>query len=89
MKKILNGCLVLIFSASLWAAEPLLNINNATQTELEMLKGIGPVLAERIIQYREKNGTFSDVFQLSEISGISGTWVKKHQESIKLSDSGF
>ncbi len=85
MKRFLNGCMALLFSASLWAAEPL-NINSATKTELETLKGIGPVLAERIIQYREKNGEISDVTKLSEISGISGRWVEEHHQSISVSN---
>ena len=46
------------------------NINTATQTELETLTGIGPSLAEKIIQYRKKNGSFKKVEELKNVSGI-------------------
>ncbi|GAA3914138.1 helix-hairpin-helix domain-containing protein [Litoribacillus peritrichatus] len=85
MKKLIVGCWVLLFSLSLWAIEPV-NINNASKEELESLKGIGPVLAERIIQYREENGGFSEVHQLAEISGISDKWVQTNLQVVQLSD---
>lgn len=58
------------------AAEPhytddgLLRINYATQKELETLPGIGEVLASRIVEYREKNGSFSRLSTLKAINGI-------------------
>ncbi len=47
-----------------------LDINTATAIELEALPGIGPVLAQRIVQWREDNGTFTDVEVLGEVTGI-------------------
>ncbi|MEG3070033.1 MAG: helix-hairpin-helix domain-containing protein [Candidatus Syntrophopropionicum ammoniitolerans] len=41
------------------AAGGQVNINDADQTQLETLPGIGPALAQRIIQHREANGPFS------------------------------
>ena len=46
------------------------NINTATQTELETLPGIGPSLALRIINYREENGKFSNIEEIKNVSGI-------------------
>lgn len=46
------------------------NINSATQTELETLQGIGPSLANRILEYREKNGKFKKIEELKNVKGI-------------------
>lgn len=48
----------------------LVNINTATQKELESLPGIGPVSAQRIIEYRNRVGTFRSVEELENVKGI-------------------
>lgn len=48
----------------------MVNINTATQTELESLPGIGPSLALKIINYRKENGKFSSVEEIKNVSGI-------------------
>ncbi len=48
----------------------LVNINTATQDQLETLPGIGPVTAQAILQWRTDNGAFSAVDELLEVSGI-------------------
>lgn len=48
----------------------LININTATQTELETLDGIGPSTAKKIIDYREENGNFNSVEEIQNVSGI-------------------
>ena len=47
-----------------------LNLNTATQAELELLPGIGPVLAQALLDYRDSFGGFSAKEQLKEVSGI-------------------
>lgn len=47
-----------------------LDLNTATAAELQTLPGIGPVLAERILDYRAEIGGFSTVEQLMEVRGI-------------------
>ena len=47
-----------------------MNINTATLDQLEALPGIGPVLAQRIIDYRDQHGAFHAVEDLLNVSGI-------------------
>jgi competence protein ComEA len=53
-----------------WRPDGRLDINRATAAELEELPGIGPVLAERIVEHREANGPFGEVGDLRDVSGI-------------------
>ena len=46
------------------------DINTATASELEDLIGIGPTLAQAIVDYRDRHGPFSSVEELLEVSGI-------------------
>lgn len=48
----------------------LININIATQTELETIPGIGPTTALKIIQYRNENGKFATIEDIKNINGI-------------------
>ena len=48
----------------------LVNINTATQTQLETLSGIGPSTALKIIQYREENGKFKTIEEIKNVPGI-------------------
>jgi competence ComEA-like helix-hairpin-helix protein len=48
-----------------------INLNTATQAELETLPGVGPVLAGRIIEFREKRDGFKRVEELLAIPGVS------------------
>lgn len=47
-----------------------IDLNRATEEELCRLKGIGPKLAKKIIEYREKNGEFMSIYDLTNVSGI-------------------
>ena len=55
----------------------LININIASQAELESLPGIGPTTAKKIIQYREQNGPFLTAEDIINVSGIGpGTYER-------------
>jgi competence ComEA-like helix-hairpin-helix protein len=47
-----------------------LDLNRASAVELERLPGVGPVLAQKIIQYREQRGRFTDPAELRQVGGI-------------------
>ena len=46
------------------------SLNSATAQEFEALPGVGPVLAQRIIDYRTEHGSFASIDQLDDVSGI-------------------
>jgi competence protein ComEA len=57
------------------SAEQLIDINRATVEDLQRLPGVGPILAQRIVSYRETHGPFQSPEQLAEVPGISPRMV--------------
>lgn len=62
-----------------------LDINTATQQQLQMLPGVGEVLAQRIIDYRKENGDFQTIEELMNVSGIGETKFSAIKPRIKVS----
>lgn len=58
------------------------NINTATQTELETLNGIGPSTASKIIKYRNEKGKFKKIEDIKNVSGIGEAKFKKIEADI-------
>ena len=52
------------------APQPVVNLNTATVAQLETLPGVGVKLAERIVDYRTKNGGFKKIEDLMNVRGI-------------------
>ena len=63
-----------------------ININTASQAELETLPGIGPVTAEKIIEYRQINGDFSSIEGIQKVSGIGPATFEKIKDQITVSE---
>ena len=62
----------------------IVNINTATQTELESLPGIGPSLALKIINYRKENGNFSSIDDIKNVSGIGDSKFESMKKYIRV-----
>lgn len=60
------------------------NINTATQTELETLPGIGPSIASKIVSYRKENGKFKSIEEIKKVSGIGESKYTNIKELIKV-----
>jgi competence protein ComEA len=60
------------------------NLNTATVAELDALPGIGPVLAQRIVDYRSQQGRFTSVDQLDDVPGIGPTLYSRLAGSVSV-----
>ena len=58
------------------------NINTATKEELDTLPGIGESTAQKIIDYRNKNGKFTNIEEIKEVSGIGESKYEKIKDMI-------
>ena len=64
-----------------------LNINTASAAELELLPGVGPVIAGRIVEYRETYGGFRGEYELLAVSGIGLDTLNEFIDYICLEDT--
>ena len=83
LKKLLFAVLTLL--ATIGMAFAAVNINTATQQELESLQGIGPAKAKAIIDYRKANGDFKTVEDLAKVKGIGDKTVAKLKPQLSVS----
>lgn len=76
---------------SAWASRPLeilpsypVELNSATLAEFEVMPGIGPTLARRIVEYRETHGGFGDVAELLDVPGVGPMLFDQLKERVRV-----
>lgn len=60
------------------------NLNSATEVELQQLSGVGPVMAQRIVSWRDEHGPFTEISQLLSISGIGPAKYNQIKDQVEL-----
>ncbi len=83
MKKLTKGVLVLL-ALMVFPVFAAVNINTATQSELEMVRGLGPAKAKAIIAYRESNGKFKSLDDLDNVKGFGKASIEKLKEELSV-----
>ena len=66
------------------STESVININTADSQTLQQISGIGPVTAEKIINYRETNGAFRSVDEITNVNGIGEKTLQKIRSRITV-----
>lgn len=78
--------LCLAFLPAAFAQADTLDINSASADQLSsVMVGVGPAKAKAIVEYREANGRFSSVDDLTSVKGIGTATVDKNRELISVS----
>lgn len=85
MKKLL--LILAVCFAFIGSAFAAVDINTATQAQLESVKGIGPAKAKAIIDYRTKNGPFKSVDDLDNVKGFGKKMVDKVRSEVSVGGS--
>lgn len=86
----LAGVVALLSAMAAASAQdgPLVDINQATVEELQALPGIGAVKARAIVEYRETHGPFTQVDQLTEVSGIGPSTLESLRPLVTIGAEG-
>jgi competence protein ComEA len=71
-------------SGGVGAASAPVDLNTATLAALDTLPGVGPVLAQRILDWRAQHGRFSSVDELGEVSGIGDKLLEQIRPKVRV-----
>jgi competence protein ComEA len=66
------------------APKGLIDLNRASASDLEALPGIGPALAQAIVDHREQNGSFHSVDELADVRGIGPAKMEQLRPLVKV-----
>jgi competence protein ComEA len=82
MKKVVFAVIAFFVASSFAFAR--LNVNTATQAELEALKDLGPVKAKLIVDYRQKHGDFKTLKDLKKVPGVGASTIDKIKREVTV-----
>lgn len=71
-------------SAGAAGADPAIDLNTAATADLDTLPGIGPVLAQRIVDWRTEHGAFTAVDELAEVRGIGSSVLEGLRDLVRV-----
>ena len=71
-------------AAHMAATDGKIHINTADEKQLDELPGIGPIMAKRIVEYRNEHGPFASVDELAKVRGIGPEKLEKLREKAEL-----
>lgn len=69
---------------SVYAADKI-DLNNASNEELQMIDGVGPATAEAVVEYREANGGFESMDEVQNVNGIGEKKATQLSEQATIS----
>jgi len=81
-RSVLGALLGCLLAVPVWAA---VDINTATQSELEAVKGLGPAKARAIIEYRQANGPFKSLADLDNVKGFGKASIDRLKNDLTVS----
>ena len=77
---------LLFLSANSVFAADMININTASQAQLETLNGVGPATATAIIEHREQAGSFKTVEEITNVKGIGAKKLANFADQIVVTE---
>ena len=77
-------CLAVAAPAAAAPDAPAVDLNRATVEQLDALPGVGPAIAQRIVEFREKHGPFRRVEDLLKVKGIGEKSLDKLRPHVRV-----